>query len=264
MNTIKLNIEEIIELAKSQSSNSNQFGMYAGIKEKLFNPLYDNVILICGRPGMGKTFVSHLIMNQLLQHNTYIPIICTELINHNKNNECVNSDKSLINLIASLFHIKDSVHKIYLHPESIANHGIDKYLSQLLESAQSLSNSTSKDNFVLVIDTIQFLHNSIKKESDDMELTIDEIVKQLKCFADSRNNIKIIITSELPREIEYRNNHRPTLNDLNAYLKATDIFDRIIALYRDSYYAVNGNRCTELIYINNKQMTNEGGETNVL
>lgn len=64
---------------------------------------------------------------------------------------------------------------------------------------------------------------------------LSKISLRLKCLA-RELDIPILVLSELPREVEERENHRPQLNDLRCSGPLEQDADIVLLLYRDEYY----------------------------
>lgn len=90
-----------------------------------------------------------------------------------------------------------------------------------------------KDTDLVVISRFQL----IAHESADMNriLQLEDIANELKALA-SELNITILLLSQLPQEIERRDDHRPVLNDLRYYGTIEQEADVILFLYSDCYY----------------------------
>ena len=87
----------------------------------------------------------------------------------------------------------------------------------------------------IIIDYLQLIQfNKKKLLSRDEEIT--EILRKLKVLAKILD-IPVIITSQLSRECEKRDDKRPIVEDFTNSKKAiTTYSDKLLFLYRDSYY----------------------------
>lgn len=116
-----------------------------------------------------------------------------------------------------------------------------------------------KDIGIIIIDYLQLIQfNKKKRLSRDNELT--EILRKLKVLAKILD-IPIIITSQLSGECEKRDNKRPRIDDFsNSKVGITRYSDKILFLYRDSYYNKdNKSDITELIIAKSNH-----GDTNTI
>lgn len=99
----------------------------------------------------------------------------------------------------------------------------------------------------IIIDYLQLIQfNKKKLLSRDKEIT--EIVRKLKVLAKILD-VPVIITSQLSRECEKRDDKRPIIEDFsNSKNAITTYSDKILFLYRDSYYnKKNKSDITEVI-----------------
>ncbi len=87
----------------------------------------------------------------------------------------------------------------------------------------------------IIIDYLQLIQfNKKKLLSRDEEIT--EILRKLKVLAKILD-VPVIITSQLSRECEKRDDKRPIIEDFaNSKNAITTYSDKILFLYRDSYY----------------------------
>lgn len=97
-----------------------------------------------------------------------------------------------------------------------------------IEDIKSKCEEISKNGLALVvIDYLQLIHTTINDNS--------YIIRTLKLLANELN-IPIIILSQLSRPLEERENKRPILEDLSKNSSILQDLDKVIFLYRDSYY----------------------------
>ena len=116
-----------------------------------------------------------------------------------------------------------------------------------------------KDIGIIIIDYLQLIQfNKKKRLSRDNELT--EILRKLKVLAKILD-IPVIITSQLSGECEKRDDKRPRIDDFsNSKVGITRYSDKILFLYRDSYYNKdNKSDITELIIAKSNH-----GDTNTI
>ena len=85
---------------------------------------------------------------------------------------------------------------------------------------------------LVVVDYIQMM-DSPNKESRDKELS--KIMVELKKMAKALD-VPIVLMSQLSRDVERRENHRPMLCDLRDSEGFENHSDVVIMLYRDEYY----------------------------
>lgn len=124
--------------------------------------------------------------------------------------------------------IKES--KIFI--ETKANITID----EICETSKKLKQEQNIN--LIVIDYLQLIAYT-GKEALSREIQISEILKKLKILS-KELNIPILVTSQLSREPEKRENHRPMLSDFSESNQGiASHADIVLLLYRDDYYDTN-------------------------
>jgi replicative DNA helicase len=108
-------------------------------------------------------------------------------------------------------------------------------ISQLTARARRLKRQKGLD--ILVIDYIQLLQGSGKR-SDNRVQEVTEITTSLKALA-KELNIPIIALSQLSRQVENRDDKRPQLSDLRESGSIEQDADVVIFVYREEYYLAN-------------------------
>ena len=113
------------------------------------------------------------------------------------------------------------------------------------------SHKSKKDIELIIIDYLQLIQfDKSKLLSRDNEIT--EILKKLKILA-KELNIPIIITSQLSRKVEKRDDKRPNITDfVHSEHGILTYSDKILFLYRDFYYnEKNKSNITDIIVSRN-------------
>src|SRR6187549_477937 len=108
-------------------------------------------------------------------------------------------------------------------------------ISQLTARARRLKRQKGLD--MIVIDYIQLLQGSGKK-SDNRVQEVTEITTSLKALA-KELNVPIIALSQLSRQVENREDKRPQLADLRESGSIEQDADVVIFVYREEYYLKN-------------------------
>jgi replicative DNA helicase len=109
-------------------------------------------------------------------------------------------------------------------------------ISQLTARARRLKRQKGLD--MLVIDYIQLLQGSGKKGNDNRVQEVTEITTSLKALA-KELNIPIVALSQLSRQVENRDDKRPQLSDLRESGSIEQDADCVIFVYREEYYLQN-------------------------
>jgi replicative DNA helicase len=108
-------------------------------------------------------------------------------------------------------------------------------IAQLTARARRLKRQRGLD--VLVIDYIQLLQGSSKR-SDNRVQELTEITTNLKALA-KELNIPVIALSQLSRQVENRDDKRPQLSDLRESGSIEQDADVVLFVFREEYYLQN-------------------------
>jgi replicative DNA helicase len=110
-------------------------------------------------------------------------------------------------------------------------------IAQLAARARRLKRQRGLD--LLVIDYIQLLQGSTRRSSENRVQEITEITTRLKALA-KELNVPILALSQLSRQVESREDKRPQLSDLRESGSIEQDADVVLFVYRDAYYLKNG------------------------
>lgn len=197
------------------------------------------LILIAGRPGMGKSsfavnIAEHISINDkrtVAIFNLEMPkeqivnrIICSQaMVNTSKlRNGEINADDwekigEVVNRVASA--------PMYIDDTASVT------VSQIRAKCRRLKQT--KNLALIVIDYLQLMQSSGRPESRQQE--ISEISRSLKILA-KELDVPVIALSQLSRASESRSDKRPMLSDLRESGAIEQDADMVMFLYRDDYY----------------------------
>jgi replicative DNA helicase len=109
-------------------------------------------------------------------------------------------------------------------------------IAQLAARARRLKRQRGLD--LIVIDYIQLLQGSTKRSSENRVQEITEITTNLKALA-KELTVPIIALSQLSRQVENREDKRPQLSDLRESGSIEQDADVVMFVYREEYYLTN-------------------------
>ena len=187
--------------------------------DKIVQMNQNDLIVVASRPAMGKsTFVSN-ILSKVNEINS-VPVLMISL---------EESNEKIKNRIFAYRQAKEFT-EIYI--EDLANVSI----IEIKEHAKKYKQE--KNIGLIIIDYLQLI--SFNKPSvlsrDDETI---EILKQLKSLS-IELNIPIILTSQLSRKLEEREDKRPAISDFQESRKGiAEYIDTVLFIYRDDYYNKN-------------------------
>jgi replicative DNA helicase len=109
-------------------------------------------------------------------------------------------------------------------------------ISQLTARARRLKRQKGLD--LIVVDYIQLLQGSGKRGNDNRVQEVTEITTSLKALA-KELNVPILALSQLSRQVESRDDKRPQLSDLRESGSIEQDADVVMFVFREEYYLAN-------------------------
>jgi replicative DNA helicase len=200
-----------------------------------------NLIIIAGRPSMGKTTFAQNIAVYISKHmesNNNILVFGLDM----------SKEQFASGMLISEARVDSSkIRKGILKPEdwdkvaqtidtlcSTSIRIMDRHnisVESVGEIARKLKSEDGLD--LIIIDYLQLM--TLDKESSNGRNDIDEIIYELKCIAQDLN-IPVLVISQLNRKLEKRADHRPKISDLSGSGYIDELADVILLLYRDEVY----------------------------
>src|ERR1700747_3053673 len=216
-----------------------------------------DLIILAGRPGMGKTSLATNIAYNIAK--AYVPEVQTDGTTKAVNGGCVgffscemSGEQLATRILAERTGIPSSsirrggiseldfekIRECSIELQSLPFY-VDKTgglsIAQLMARARRLKRQKGLD--LIVIDYIQLLTGSGKR-SDNRVQEITEITTSLKALA-KELNVPVIALSQLSRKVESRDDKRPQLSDLRESGSIEQDADVVIFVYREEYYLQN-------------------------
>ena len=109
-------------------------------------------------------------------------------------------------------------------------------IAQLAARARRLKRQKGLD--VLVIDYLQLLQGSTRRATEGRVQEVTEITTKLKALA-KELNVPILALSQLSRQVENRDDKRPQLSDLRESGSIEQDADVVLFVFREEYYLSN-------------------------
>jgi replicative DNA helicase len=236
-------------------------GVATGLKDldsKMGGLQPSDLIIVAGRPGMGKTALATNIAYNIAKSYQFE----TQADGHTKtiNGGIVgffslemSAEQLATRIIAERTgipssHIRrggitetqfETIRDVAIELQDLPFH-IDETgglsIAQLAARARRLKRQHGLD--VLVIDYIQLLHGSARKQSESRVQEVTEITTGLKALA-KELNVPIVALSQLSRQVESRDDKRPQLSDLRESGSIEQDADVVMFVFREEYYLAN-------------------------
>ena len=197
------------------------------------------LILIAGRPGMGKSsFAVNIAEHAAFKNNETVAIFNlempkTQIVNRIMCSQAmVDSKKVKSGDISSedWISIGRAMNKFYQAPLYIDDSS-NISVSEIRAKCRRLKQT--KNLKLIVIDYLQLMQSSKRTESRQQE--ISDISRSLKILS-KELDVPVVALSQLSRNVENRSDKRPMLADLRESGAIEQDADIVMFLYRDEYY----------------------------
>lgn len=232
--------DTIKQIEKLHGKQEDITGMPTGFKDldELTSGLQPgDLIIIGGRPGMGKTaFALNIAQNVAVERREPVAIFSLEMSKEQLAMRMLSSESRLDASLVRKGHISKSswpaltkaAQKLVDAPIFIDDSSALTAL-EIRAKARRLSKE-HKGIGLVVIDYLQLMRSSVKVERREQE--ISDISRSLKALA-KELKVPVVALSQLNRQVEHRGEKRPTLADLRESGAIEQDADVIIFLYKD-------------------------------
>ncbi|AWM07137.1 replicative DNA helicase [Bradyrhizobium symbiodeficiens] len=243
--------------AKAFQRDGKLSGISTGMRDldtKMGGLQHSDLIIVAGRPGMGKTSLATNIAYNVAR--AYVPELQADGTMKAANGGVIgffscemSADQLATRIVAERTgvpssHIRrggiseadfEKIREVSIELQSLpfyvdATGGLS--IAQLMARARRLKRQKGLD--LLVIDYIQLLSGSGKR-NDNRVQEITEITTSLKALA-KELNVPVIALSQLSRQVESRDDKRPQLSDLRESGSIEQDADVVLFVYREEYY----------------------------
>jgi replicative DNA helicase len=253
-NNISLSLQKNIENTKNARQRDGSLigasTKFTDIDAKMSGFQNSDLIILAGRPSMGKTaFGINIAYNICKSIN--------EEITDKKQQKAVgfiSLEMSAEQLSARILSMETSINSMKFRTGNIDNDEMEslihrsKEISEMpffIDDTPALSigavrtrvrRMVRKNNLsFVVVDYLQLLRGSGKKSNENRVQEISEITQGLKSIA-KEFNIPVLALSQLSRAVEQREDKKPQLSDLRESGSIEQDADIVLFIYRESYY----------------------------
>jgi len=206
--------------------------------DKLIHGFYPGeVIILAGRPSMGKSslmldfalnmakvdigvLIFSLEMNErMLVERAICNLACLDSTRVRDGNVTSDEANELYNQASELQKLNIIISKVGQTPEQIMG------LVHRLKQTHNIG--------IAFLDYLQLMSSGRKPESRQQE--VSSISRKIKALA-LREDIPLVVLSQLNRQPDARENHRPRMSDLRESGSIEQDADIVLFVYRDDYY----------------------------
>lgn len=241
-NILMLSYQEMVEHSLSKGDITGIATGFHELDRRTAGLQKSDLILIAGRPGMGKsTFAVNIAENAAINNGVTTAVFNLEMSKTQLMNRILCS-QALVELnrlrLGDLtgedwMQISEVMDKIALAPLYIDDTP-SITVSEIRAKCRRLKQSNNLG--LVVIDYLQLMTSSRRTENRQQE--ISEISRSLKILA-KELDVPVITLSQLSRANESRSDKRPMLSDLRESGAIEQDADIVMFLYRDEYYNKN-------------------------
>lgn len=241
-------VKDVLDKVKEELKNSNLMNSkliktgFSRIDEKIKGFKDGDLIVVAGRPGMGKTtWALNITTNNILKGKTVL-VFSLEMTNEQLIKKIISSQSglSMDSLITGNLN-KNEWKKFEEQKNQLASSKLYVYdkspitIETLINKTKAIQAVTDID--LIVVDYLQLLMTSNKapSNSDSRTASMTYISNLLKGLAKDIG-CPLISLSQLNRGVETRTDKRPVLSDLRDSGSIEQDADMVIMLYRPEYY----------------------------
>jgi replicative DNA helicase len=219
-------------------------GVTSGLKsidDLTFGWQNSNLIILAGRPAMGKTaFMLNIARNAWVDGETPVAIFSLEMSKEQLTDRLVAAESGIpLDLILSRklqdYHWSQ-IHNMRLMFDTSIH--IDDTASLTIQAFRSKCARLKRTHNIglVVVDYLQLMKGEIEYKNN-REQEISSISRGLKAVAKDLN-IPVIALSQLSRKVEERSDKRPLLSDLRESGSIEQDADQVVFLFRPEYYGI--------------------------
>ena len=260
-------LESYTSISDSMNNPTGLIGIPTGFKQldKMLSGLQQSqLIVVAGRPGMGKTsFAINIAQHAAVNLNIPVAIFSLEMSREQLamrmmcSEAFVDSQKTRIGGLTydDFDRLAEAVNVLGKAPIYIDDSPTITAM-EMLAKARRLKKE--KGLGLVVIDYLQLMTGKDRRENRQQE--ISGMTRSLKIMA-KEVGLPVILLSQLSRASEKRDSKRPMLSDLRESGSIEQDADVVLFLHRESYYNKEADNVSQIIVA--KQRSGPTGEVNV-
>lgn len=202
-----------------------------------------DLIVLAARPGMGKSALATNIAWRVAESGVGVGLYSLEMSGEQLATRIVAERSGIPSSVirrgeiserqfGTLSDTADLLRQLPLYIEDAG----DLNIAQVAASARRLCRRHSIG--LIIVDYIQLMSGTTRRSSENRVSEITEITTKLKALA-KELGVPVLALSQLSRQVESRDDKRPTLSDLRDSGSIEQDADVVLFIYRDEYYLRN-------------------------
>lgn len=241
-NTTNLMEQTLDNITQNYKKGGGMVGMscgFASLDKALDGFKKQNVVVLAGRPSMGKTMLALNIAGGLAKENNValfelemddLSIGIRQLSSESGIKAC---DLQRGNLIESDWEAIANSANVYSKKKMWIDTTSSQTIYEIRNKCRQMKFKEGLD--VIIIDHIGLLNIPKEMSKESRTLQIGDITRQAKIIA-KELDVNVILLSQLSRGVEQRNDKRPIMSDLRDSGNIEQDADVVMFVYRDEYY----------------------------
>ncbi len=215
---------------------------FAGLDELLNGLQRSDLVIVAGRPSMGKTSLAlNIARNAAVENRATVALFSLEMSRDSLVTRLVSSESG-INSRRIRFgeHKTDEEEQKVMDATGILSEApiyVDDTpmirMAELRSKALRLNYERGID--LVIVDYLQLMQGESSGRSENRVQEISLLSRSLKALA-REINAPVLATSQLSRAVEWRASHEPQLSDLRESGSIEQDADVVMFIYRDEYY----------------------------
>ncbi|MBQ4288512.1 MAG: replicative DNA helicase [Clostridia bacterium] len=236
-------------IAKASNSKNGLMGVSTGFNlmdKKLSGLQPSQLIVVAGRPGMGKTsFALNIAEHVATKEGKAVAMFSLEMSREQLglrllcSTSGVNSQSARTGDLSEqdFYAIADAMGPLSAAPIYIDDTAVIGP-TEIIAKVKRLQRTISQEIGLVIIDYLQLMQGSSTFRNENRQQEISNITRNLKVAA-KEIGVPIMLLSQLSRATEKRENKRPMLSDLRESGAIEQDADVVLFLHREDYYQEN-------------------------
>ena len=233
-------------IAKASNSKNGLMGVSTGFNlmdKKLSGLQPSQLIVVAGRPGMGKTsFALNIAEHVATKEGKAVAMFSLEMSREQLglrllcSTSGVNSQSARTGDLSEqdFYAIADAMGPLSAAPIYIDDTAVIGP-TEIIAKVKRLQRTISQEIGLVIIDYLQLMQGSGTFRNENRQQEISNITRNLKVAA-KEIGVPIMLLSQLSRATEKRENKRPMLSDLRESGAIEQDADVVMFIYREDYY----------------------------
>ena len=212
---------------------------FFGLDEFLGGFQRSDLIIIAGRPSMGKTSLAlSIARNAAVEQKASVALFSMEMSRESEVQRMLSSESGVnLRRVRLGLHSEEEERRIMEATGILSETSIyiddapQIRMVEMRSKARRLYYERGVD--LIIVDYLQLIQEEGRREGRVQELGY--ITRSLKALA-RELHVPVLVVSQLSRAVEWRASHRPQLSDLRESGSIEQDADLVIFIYRDDYY----------------------------